>query len=395
MLSKKLKQTAEVWRDMLQNFDWEETREGVSRESQARIVVLGLSGAGKSTLFNQFCGWQVSMTGADPPLAASGAAPVEDFGLFCLVDLSPEPDRSSDLNLYGTLPAHWSPDTPGAANGAGPTGWEWDEPLSLNALSPLEVAETADLLVYVVDGGVGVQAADYRWVGRLRRLGMPLLVVLNKSDLLAEADLAARRAEMQTRLAASVLPVSAQTGAGVKDELLPKMIAMCAKLTVALGRELGDFRQQAATRIIHRAALLNGVVALEPVPLIDLPVQVLTLTGMMLRLGATYDRPPTDVRRREVVVAIGMGLLGRFTAQQIAKLIPMVGWLVSGAIGWVATQAVGRAAMAYFEAGGDGAVDQGWRNVQSTAGRLCCWLRGRWPRRRPAAPRPVEQERRQ
>ena len=41
--------------------------------------------------------------------------------------------------------------------------------------------EGADLLVYVLDGAAGVRPADYRWVGRLRRLSMPLLVVLNKT----------------------------------------------------------------------------------------------------------------------------------------------------------------------------------------------------------------------
>jgi uncharacterized protein (DUF697 family) len=157
--------------------------------------------------------------------------------------------------------------------------------------------------------------------------------------------------------------------ANVADGLVAKMISLCPKLTVALGRELSGFRSQAAARLIHRAALLNGLVALEPFPLLDLPVQVMTLTGLMLRIAAVYDRPPTDIRRREVVVALGGGLVGRYGAQQLAKLVPMVGWLVSGIIGWSTTWALGQTAIAYFEAGGDGVVDRGWVWVKNGAAR--------------------------
>jgi uncharacterized protein (DUF697 family)/GTP-binding protein EngB required for normal cell division len=389
MLPAKFKKTAEMWREMLHNFDWEETREDVNRESQARIVLLGLPGAGKSTLFNQLCGWAVSNTAdgspeqAWPPSESTG--PVEDYGLFCLVDLDPESTETSRVSIYGNLPlSDYYPDTGMPDNGY-ETGWGGGDSWPINLLSPLELAEAADLIVYVVDGTVGVQAADYRWVGRLRRLGHPLLVVLNKNDALVEADIIVRRSEMEARLATGVISISAQTGAGVKDELLPKMVNLCAKLTVALGRELGDFRQQAATRIVHRAALLNGVVALEPVPLIDLPVQIITLTGMILRIGAAYDRPPTDVRRREVVVAVACTLLGRYAAQQLAKFIPIVGWLISGAMGWASTQAVGRAAITYFEAGGDGVVDKNWQRVRAGVGQMCRSIlncRQRLPRRR-------------
>ncbi|MFQ5576720.1 MAG: DUF697 domain-containing protein [Anaerolineae bacterium] len=189
---------------------------------------------------------------------------------------------------------------------------------------------------------------------------------------------AARRAEIEARLATTVLPVSALTGANMPDQLLAKMINTCPNLTVALGRELRSFRSQAAERLIRRAALVNGLVALEPLPLLDLPVQIMTLAGLMLRIAAVYDRPPSDARRREVAAAVAGGLAGRFGAQQLAKMIPVVGWLVSSVIGWSGAWMLGRAAVAYFEAGGDAAVDRGWNRARNNAAGVCRAVYNRW-----------------
>ena len=46
-------------------------------------------------------------------------------------------------------------------------------------------------------------------------------------------------------------------------------------------------------------------------------------------------------------------LAGRYLAQQAVKLVPVVGWLVSGAIGAGSTWLLGQATVIYFESGGD------------------------------------------
>lgn len=392
MVSEKFKDKQRDLSQWLRGLDWEQTREKVSQESRARIVLLGLAGAGKSTLFNQLCGWTVSSPAAG---SSAEAAPVgsgesaEDYGLFCLVDL---PQTSGD---YGGLsPLNGYP----LSGGAGYAGWDdpygWHgTPLGssgvwpASTLDPLSLAEGADLLVYILDGAEGVRAADYRWVGRLRRSGVPLLVVLNKSDRLG-TDLDDRRQEIEARLGASVTPVSALTGSGVADGLLPQLTRLCPNLTVALGRELRHFRHRAATKLIQQAALVNGLVSLEPVPLLDLPVHVVTLAGLMLRLAAIYDRPPGEAHRREMVAAVAGGLAGRYGAQQVIKLVPVVGWLVSSLLAWSYTWGLGQAAVAYFEAGGDAALDRGLSRARGNLKQLYLAVAERcprpaWPRRAP------------
>lgn len=335
-----------AWSNWWTGFNWEEARAGVDRESRARILLLGLPRAGKSTLFNRLCGWNVS-----PPASqvAEDGRGVEDFGLFCLIDLPENPGgRVAD-----------EANTPSG----GP--------------DPMALAETADLLVYLLDGAVGVRAADYAWIGRLRRLGIPLMVTLNKSDLTGETTIE-RLPEIEDRLASSVLPISALNGINMMDRLVPRMVDACPTLAVALGRELRDFRRQAAGRLIHRAALFNGLIAMEPVPLLDIPLQMITLVGMVLRIAAVYDRPPTDTHRREVLAAIAGGLAGRYAAQQAVKLVPFVGWLASGLIGISCTWLLGRGAVAYFEAGGDVALGAGWERTHDRLRQSWSPLRQAW-----------------
>lgn len=327
------------WSNWWTGFNWEEARAGVDRESRARILLLGLPRAGKSTLFNRLCGWDVS---PPSPIAADNGRGVEDFGLFCLVDL------------------------PGEATGR--NGAEAEVPDT--GADPVALAGEADLLVYILDGAAGVRAADYGWIGRLRRSGVPLVVAWNKSDLTGEKVMAGLP-EIEERLATSILPISALQGINVLDRLVLRMVDACPTLAVALGRELRAFRRQAAGRLIHRAALFNGLIALEPVPLLDIPLQMITLVGMVLRVAAVYGRPPTDTHRREVLTAIAGGLAGRYATQQALKLVPFIGWLASGLIGMSCTWLLGRAAVAYFEAGGDAALSAGWERTRD-------YLRQNW-----------------
>jgi uncharacterized protein (DUF697 family) len=156
------------------------------------------------------------------------------------------------------------------------------------------------------------------------------------------------------------------------------MMDACPALAVPLGRELRSFRRQAAARLIRQAALFNGLIALEPVPLLDIPLQMVTLVGLVLRIAAIYDQPPSNTQRREVLAAIAGGLAGRYATQQAVKLVPIVGWVVSGLIGVSATWLLGRAAVAYFEAGGDAALAAGWEQTRERVQQSWSPVRGAW-----------------
>jgi uncharacterized protein (DUF697 family) len=78
---------------------------------------------------------------------------------------------------------------------------------------------------------------------------------------------------------------------------------------------------------------------------------------LILDLAVIYDQPLNQERLKEVLSVVGGGLALRATARQLAKFVPGPGWLLAGAMGYAGTQALGRAAMAYFERRGLGLAD--------------------------------------
>ncbi|MCP4426035.1 MAG: DUF697 domain-containing protein, partial [Chloroflexi bacterium] len=183
----------------------------------------------------------------------------------------------------------------------------------------------------------------------LRATGRPLLALLNKCDLIA--DVAAVVSEASQKLGMPLIPISAQTGENVEGRLLPAMLDAVPRLAVPLGRELHSLRRHAARRVIRQSALLSGVVGAQPVPLLDLPFQVMIQVGVVMRVGAAYGYVPTGSLNREVVGTI-IGTLGiRYLSLAVVKLIPFVGWAVAGFLSGTMTFLFGEAAIRYYEAG--------------------------------------------
>lgn len=294
-------------------WQWDELAAEINLESQARVALVGLAGVGKRMLFNRLRGWVVSYS--QPAEAHYFSLRVEPYGLFVLADL---PEEAAEAPMSG-------------------------EELLLSLGDPA-------LVVYVLDGTAGVRQADFRWVSLLRAGGRPVLVVLNKCDELV--DVAAAVEEAQHRLGMRVIPISADTGLNVEELFLPALLDSAPKLAVPLGREILKLRRLAARRIIRQAATLTGLLGLQPVPLLDLPFQAMLQAGVVLRVGAAYGQPPTGGLRREVLGAIAGTLGARYLAQVLIKLVPLLGWVLSGVLGVTTTMLIGEAAIQYYEAGG-------------------------------------------
>lgn len=342
---------------LLNALEWDHVRAEVEREKQARVVLAGLRGAGKSSLLNRLRGWEVSRVGL-----ASGAAlaeerqgepnGLEDFGLFVLLDL---PDGAWN-SAYATADPPY--DSDGARSGE----------------VPPQLAE-ADLIVLLCDGenfageteetnrqeacGIedaaarvrgdrGRQATEYRWFCRLRSLGRPLIVVLNKVDLLGERA-AGVQAELARRMVAPIVSLSTEGEDDLVASLLPAMLEAEPDLLVPLGREIPAARRPVARRLIRQATLVSALMGLQPVPLLDVPLQLTAQTRLLLRLAAMYSPGKPGSASREMVASVAGGLGLRMALQQVAKLIPVLGWLVSAALSGLTTWLMGWGAVGYYD----------------------------------------------
>lgn len=327
---------------LLDSLNWDHVRSEVTEEGRARVALVGLPGAGKSTLLNAMRGWEVSPVQHQP----GAGNRMEDLGLFLLADLSEHGPAASGA-------------TSGLSDGA-EDPWIW------------ELLTQADVIVFVFDGalhlsGDGAGSADverdslaarrqhwqlveYQWYSRIKALGRPVAAVLSKRDLLQQEQ---REQEvcstLAQRLVAAVTPLCALNEEEATLAVSGRLLEANPKLLVALGRELPAIRRQAARKLINQTVLFAGLAGLQPVPLLDLPLQLGLQMRMLLRLDALYGRSQQGDASRELIASLAGGMAVRLLAQTLVKFVPVLGWAISGALSGLSAWLLGWGAVALLE----------------------------------------------
>lgn len=111
-------------------------------------------------------------------------------------------------------------------------------------------------------------------------------------------------------------------------------------------------RRELARTIVGHCAAAAVTIGLMPLPFSD-ALLLLPLQGMMVSAVAYIAGQPWN-RRASLEWLASVGVMGgaalglRWGAQQLVKLVPGAGSLVSGSIAGVGTLAIGRSAIAYF-----------------------------------------------
>jgi small GTP-binding protein len=301
---------------LLRALDWHALEHDVAREASSQLVIVGPVNSGKSTLFNRLHGQKLSAVSAVP--GTTTGIVEHPLGPFLLVDTPG----------FGEV---WGVDRASVAQRA---------------------AKRADLILLLLDAVAGVRQADLDLYGSLQELRVPIVIVLNKTDLIRK-ELSHVLENAERLLGERPIPISAQTGAGIVDRLLPEILSAAPNVAVAMAKALPDVREQIVNRIIRRAAWVNGFIALQPIPGLDIPLLLASHTRMVLRIAAVYSRSMSVSHARELLTTMAGSLISRYLGMQVAKLVPGLGWLVSATISATTTWGIGQAARAYFEAGGE------------------------------------------
>jgi uncharacterized protein (DUF697 family) len=128
---------------------------------------------------------------------------------------------------------------------------------------------------------------------------------------------------------------------------------------VALGRRYPALRQAAASRVISRTAVQNALVGLAFfIPGSDMPVMTLNQLKMVLSLADLFGLQIDRERAVEVAGIVGMGFGLRALARYLVRSTPGIGPFLKATAGYMATMAMGRAAVLYFEQGAPAATSQ-------------------------------------
>jgi GTP-binding protein Era len=266
-----------------------------------------------------------------------------------------------------------------------------------------EVAQRADLVVFVVDGDL--TAVEHDALRAVALAGRPTLLALNKADRYTTAERDALLARLREHAASRLRPdnvlavmanpaperVLAVDAAGnetiVERErsadvgaLRTRILALARSegrtfaalnaafaaghLSDAISERLVTVRREAAEKIIHAYCLAKGVaVALNPVPAADLFAAAALDIALVMHLGRVYGMDPTKVEATELLKVIlvqvaalmgavwGVHLVASALKLGTAGLSTVATAGIQGALAWYATLVVGRSAERWYAQG--------------------------------------------
>ncbi len=214
----------------------------MKRASGSPVVVLvGRPNVGKSTLFNRITGSRRAI-------------------------VTPVAGTTRDVN---TLPADWGGTAFRLVDTGGMFGASEDPLHELVVVQGRRALETADLLVFVVDGREGLVPADEEIAETLRTVGVPVLMVVNKTD---DKRARGRSLEFYRLGFEPVIEIAAEHGDGVGDLLDEIVQRLPAGETTGRGEPVPETAIAIVGRPnVGKSSLLNRLLREERSIVSDVP----------------------------------------------------------------------------------------------------------------------------
>ncbi len=286
-----------------------------------RLAIVGPVNVGKSTLFNALT------PGSDDPAAVSS------------VPGTTKVSQEQQTQVFSLV------DTPGADRARDEGNSERDD--------ALRAAQEADFLLIVFDATRSVTKGDLALFAELQFLGRPYLVLLNKIDRIARSErdrvieVAAHALGIHAK---RIVALSAEEGSGL-DHLLMEVATLEPRLLGQLGHLLPAYRKRLSWQAVRRATIASTLIALTPIPFMDLIPLTAVQTSLVLTLARIYDKPLNYKRGKELLTGIGAGVLARTVFAELSKMGGVPGWALSASIAAGTTLSIGALVVEWFETG--------------------------------------------
>jgi uncharacterized protein (DUF697 family) len=234
------------------------------------------------------------------------------------------------------------------------------DPSALRDLSGREVTkydlQGASLLLYVVEGEKPT-ADDEEVLKRADRSDVDAVCIL----------VGASSQPVDIAYVPATRVVIAPPGKPIPLERVAELVADLAdESAYGLAARLPVLRDAVVEAIVRRFSRQNGILgAAIFVPGADFPVLTLNQLRMVFQIAAAHGEQIDRERIPEILAVVGAGLGFRTIAREALGLVPGLGWAVKGGVAFVGTKALGKAATAYFEQGGAGAISRAADAVRS------------------------------
>jgi uncharacterized protein (DUF697 family) len=234
------------------------------------------------------------------------------------------------------------------------------DPSALRDLSGREVTkydlQGASLLLYVVEGEKPT-ADDEEVLKRADRSDVDAVCIL----------VGASSQPVDIAYVPATRVVIAPPGKPIPLQRVAELVADLAdESAYGLAARLPVLRDAVVEAIVRRFSRQNGILgAAIFVPGADFPVLTLNQLRMVFQIAAAHGEQIDRERIPEILAVVGAGLGFRTIAREALGLVPGLGWAVKGGVAFVGTKALGKAATAYFEQGGAGAISRAADAVRS------------------------------
>ncbi len=283
------------------------------QRGEIKVVVFGTGSAGKTSLVNALIGEIVGNVNSTMGTTTEG--------------------ETYSLKLKGLPREILITDTPGILE-AGVAGTQRGE-------LARQLATEADLLVFTVDNDL--RASEYEPLKTLAEIGKRSLLVFNKADLYTDEDKEIILAKLKQRvksfipptdviaIAANPQPVQLHTGEIIEPE--PEILPLIKRLVAVLRAEGEDLiadnillqshrlgeetrkiidrqRRREADKVIDRYQWIGaGVIAVTPLPVVDMLATAAVNAQMVIEIGRIYGVELDMERGKELALSLGKTLV--------------------------------------------------------------------------------------
>jgi len=349
--------------------------EGSLQAGVLRVVVFGTGSAGKSSVVNALMGRMVGQVSA--PMGTT------------------EVGQTYSLQLKGLDRQILITDTPGISE-VGVAGTEREQ-------QARELATVADLLLFVVDNDL--RQSEYEPLRILAQIGKRSLLVLNKTDLYPPEEMEAILGGLRERVqglipsndvvACAANPPEVVLDSGSLFQREPDVMPLIRRLAAVLRAEGEDLvadnillqssalseearrivdaqRKRQADKIVEQFQWIGGgVIAVTPLPVVDVLATAAVNAQMVVEIGKIYGCELNMERGRELALSLAktMASLGIVegalklvtTALQLNVATFAIGKAIQGVTAAYLTRIAGKSFIEYFRRDqdwGDGGITE-------------------------------------
>ena len=224
------------------------------------------------------------------------------------------------------------------------------------------VEEDTDIILFFCNAGVGAAKSTVDAYNKLQLLDKPIIVVLNKIDMLTPEEKKEMEQDIKEKTGATVVPISARDNIGINVLHRNIVEILESKGKDLLYLKVSKLKDEQVDKWIKGAAVSAAGLGAIPIPAADMIPLTALQVGLAMRIAFIYECEVTKKDVMQLVAATVTGGLGR----QIYKLgiqgLKGLGWfggpfgagavmVVAAGVAASVTYGFGHACKAYYKSG--------------------------------------------